>query len=67
MSGPDDLDVELTIAEKSLSNLRAEMDETVAEQGGILREQAEEFVRRMEAIKDKIAFLKQAISARADE
>ena len=65
MTAEDDLDVELTTAEKALSYLRREMDDAVYKQGGVPREQADEFVRRMEAIKDKIAFLKQAIAARA--
>lgn len=65
MSGSDDLDVELTVAERALTHLRAEMDDAVYKQGGVPREQAEEFVERMQTIKDKIAFLKQAIAARA--
>jgi hypothetical protein len=59
------LEQELAEAEKALASLRGEMDAAVDKQGGVRRDQAEEFVRRMEAIKDRITFLKKALAARS--
>lgn len=57
------LDAELTEAELALSKLRGEMD-AAADKGGIPKEEAAVFARRMESVKDRIAWLKKAIQTR---
>lgn len=57
----NDLDFELAETEKALSLLRGEMD-AAADKGGIPREEAAVFARRMESLRDRITCLKKAIA-----